>query len=163
MSATENIYTCCFTGHRNIPDSHADDICRVLDKVIENFIEYGTTVFRAGGAIGFDTVAALKIIEKKAKYPHVRLELFLPYREQSKGWNDENKAAYNYVLDNADKITYTAESYFKGCMMLRNRRLVDGADLCIAYCTQSGGSAYTLRYAQAQGLRTINIASMLNK
>ena len=36
---------------------------------------------------------------------------------------------------------------------------VDGSAYCIAHCTRnSGGTAYTLRYAQQEGLKIYNVA-----
>ena len=52
--------TACFTGHRNIAYEDALRLPALLDRVLVELIERGATAFRAGGAIGFDTVAALK-------------------------------------------------------------------------------------------------------
>lgn len=157
-------YICCFTGHRRIASEHVDTMPTVLDGVIEKLIASGVCIFRTGGAIGFDTAVALKILEKKQKYPFLRLHLFLPCKDQAQNWNDFNKEAYSYVLSAADEIVYTSDTYTKGCMHLRDRRLVEGADFCVAYCTRdSGGSAYTLEYAQKNNVRTLNIASMLEE
>jgi hypothetical protein len=41
----------------------------------------------------------------------------------------------------------------------RNRRLVDGSQVCIAYLTESrGGTAFTYNYALTKNLEVINIA-----
>ena len=41
----------------------------------------------------------------------------------------------------------------------RDRKMVDGASVCVAWCTRrSGGTAYTVRYALKQGVRVINLA-----
>ena len=42
-------------------------------------------------------------------------------------------------------------------MYMRNRALVDGSDVVIAYLKHGkGGTAYTCRYAEKQGVRVIN-------
>ena len=98
---------CCFTGHRTIEQSHAESLVRLTDDAIEKMIERGVTVFRNGGAVGFDTLAALKVIEKKKKYPHIRLEMYLPCKEQSKKWNDFSKAVYEFVLTRVENSILT--------------------------------------------------------
>lgn len=61
----------------------------------------------------------------------------------------------------ADKVVWCSREPSREAFLLRNRRLVDGSAYCIAYCTRPyGGSAYTLRYAQKQGLRVWNIGEM---
>ena len=158
----EGNYVCCFTGHRNIPSKHIDELSEVLDRAIEKLTLAGVTTFRTGGAIGFDMFAALKVIEKKTDHQQLRLELYLPCRDQPNKWNEYNKHAYGYVLSHADKIIYTAESYTRGCMLYRDRRMVEGSQFCIAYCTRSsGGTAYTLDYAKKHGLRVLNLAMMI--
>lgn len=47
--------------------------------------------------------------------------------------------------------------------LARDRHLVDGSSCCIAWCTRAtGGTAYTLRYVQKQGLRVWNVAEREN-
>ena len=151
-------YVCCFTGHRKIEARHEYCIVDILDKTIEKLISSGVTVFRVGGAMGFDTVVALKIIEKKRLYPHIALHLCLPCKNQTERWKDYEKKVYEYVMGQADDVNYVAEKYYKGCMMARNRRLADGADFCVSYCgSEEGGTAYTVNYANSQKLKIINI------
>ena len=158
---------CCFTGHRKISRGEMIRLPEILDKILESLVWQGVSTFRAGGAIGFDTVAALAVIEKKREHPEIRLELELPCKDQSEGWSDADKRVYEYVLSKADNVSYTYEKYRKGCMFERNRRLVDGSDFCVAFCSvDKGGSAYTLNYAKEKGLTVINlydIVRVINK
>ena len=125
-------------------------------------IERGAVEFRAGGAMGYDMVATLKLLEIKQRFPHVRLRLCLPCRDQTRGWSDAAVRAYRYILERADEVTYTTESYAPGCMLARDRELVEGSDVCLAYCTQNrGGSFYTCSYALKKGLELINLADQL--
>ena len=55
------------------------------------------------------------------------------------------------------------DTYFDGCMLERDRRLVEGSDVCVAYCAQSrGGTAYTVTRAMREGLEVINLNDMLD-
>lgn len=154
--------TCCFTGHRDIC---AEDIVRlpeVLDTTLDRLIASGVGVFRAGGAVGFDTLCALKVLEKKKKDPKIRLELCLPCKDQTQGWPERDVNIYNYILSAADSVRYVGEKYVRGCMHVRNRMLVDGSDVCVTYCKESvGGTAYTCRYALKRGVELINLADVL--
>lgn len=154
---------CCFTGHREIADEDLVRLPHALDRLLEELIADGVTVFRAGGALGFDTIAALKVLEKKKAYPHIRLELYLPCRDQARDFSDWNKMAYRYVLDRADSSVFVSEAYVRGCMHKRNRALVDGADLCVSYCVSAtGGTAYTVNYAKKNGVRVIELSERLH-
>ena len=154
--------TVCFTGHRQIPYAAAVEIPTLLDRVLTDLCERGATTFRAGGAIGFDTVAALKVLELKERYPHIRLELILPCRNQTEYWEETAVRTYQYVLNRADSHLFLFDTYFDGCMLERDRRLVEGADICVAYCTRSrGGTAYTFTQALRAGLEVINLHDLM--
>ena len=156
------IRTVCFTGHRDIPAHHACRLPELLERVIADLIGRGATVFRAGGAIGFDTVAALKVLEIRERYPQIRLELILPCRDQTKHWSQEDAQTYEYILRAADSHRFLFDSYVDGCMLERDRRLVSGSDVCVAYLTRShGGTAYTFSQAVRGGLETVNLYDSL--
>lgn len=154
--------TVCFTGHRNIPYTVASRLPDLLEQVISELCARGATVFRAGGAMGFDTVAALKVLDMKERYPQIRLELILPCRNQTERWDEISRQTYAYILRKADSHRFLFDTYFDGCMLERDRRLVEGSDVCVAYCAQSrGGTAYTVTRALRAGLEIINLHDML--
>lgn len=150
---------CVFTGHRVINAKHLNTLAERLDELVERLIAEGYTEFRAGGAWGFDTVAALKILDKKKKYGYVKLHLFLPCHGQENGWKESSKSAYYHVLENADSVRYSYDSYVRGCMLKRDRDMVNGGDICVAYYNGAagGGTAYTVAYAKKRGIEVINI------
>lgn len=149
---------CAFTGHRNIPYADIISMPQKLGDIIEQLISEGVREFRCGGAQGFDTIAALKVLEAKKKNSDVRLVLYLPCKDQARGWSDSAKAIYARIIELADGVTYTSELYKPGCMHARNRAMIEGADVCVAYCTSShGGTAYTVEYAKSKGTKVIMI------
>lgn len=155
------IKTVCFTGHRDIEKTHALRLPSMLDARIRALYERGARDFRAGGALGFDMVAALKVLEIRETLP-LRLVLCLPCRDQTRGWDEASCRAYRYVLDHADEIHYTADRYTPTCMLERDRALVDGSDVCIAYCVKNrGGAFYTCSYALKREVELINLADEL--
>ena len=154
--------TCCFTGHRAISEAKTEWIKIRLKPVLEELINTGYKYFGSGGALGFDTIAALTVLELKKKYNHIRLILVLPCVNQTKGWEEIDVKIYEYIKSMCDKYVYTSKEYTKGCMYKRNRHLVDNSSCCICYLTkESGGTAYTVDYALKQGLKVINIADLL--
>ncbi len=154
------IETVCFTGHRHIERSRAVLIPSKLKPMLEKLILGGTTHFRAGGALGFDTVAALCVLELKEKYPHICLDLILPCRNQTEMWDEGTTAVYRHILSLASSVEYVADKFIPGCMHERNRRLVNGSQLCIAYMERSeGGTAYTFAYALENGVEVVNLVT----
>lgn len=140
--------TCCFTGHRTLSGSEREQILSVLTEKIEELINTGIAVFINGGALGFDTLAALAVLGLKNKYPNIKLKIYVPHAEQSALWSEDNKRVYNYILSRADEVKILSGKNYTGCMHERNRRMVDDSDCVIAYVKKtSGGSYYTAAYA----------------
>lgn len=155
-------HTCCFTGHRDLPSDKKTAIQNQLKAAVEQAIQNGYRFFGAGGALGFDTMAAQVVLEHKKQYPHIRLILVLPCVDQTSGWKQSDIDEYERIKSLADKVVYTSREYTNGCMSKRNRHLVDHSSLCICYLTrQTGGTAYTVRYAENSGVFVENIASIL--
>ena len=150
--------TCCFTGHRKIPPLAALGLKRKLEKTLKEKIEQGYLYFGAGGALGFDTLAAKLIIRFKLSHPDARLRIVAPCRNQSDSWSKAQVGMYEYTLSNADEIEYMTDEYEDGCMRLRNQRLADSCDLMIAYVARPySGAAQTVRMADKAGKKIYNI------
>lgn len=45
--------TCCFTGHRKLPQYKINALIKRLNQEVDNLISQGVTEFISGGAIGF--------------------------------------------------------------------------------------------------------------
>jgi Uncharacterized protein conserved in bacteria len=151
--------TCCFTGHRKIQKSEIKEIQKSLEKELIKLISQGVKYFGAGGALGFDTLAAQTVLKLKKKFPQIKLIMVLPCKGQEKYWSEKEKTEYASILKKADKIVYTSEHYHQSCMHVRNRHLVDNSNYCIAYLNQTkGGTAYTVNYAKQKGLQITNTA-----
>ena len=114
----------------------------------------GVATFLAGGALGFDTMAAQEVLRVRGeRFPHLRLVLVLPYVGQESQWSQRDAAVYRALLRQADEVVYTAKAYTRGCLFLRNRYLVDHSAHCVCYLQRdTGGTAYTVRYARERGL-----------
>lgn len=152
-------HTCCFSGHRRIPDEDLLIIKQKLMGAITSAIKDGYIFFGAGGALGFDTLAAQTVLELKKQYAHIRLILVLPCLSQARYWREQDISEYELIKRSADKVVYTSQEYTYDCMHKRNRHLVDNSSMCICYLNeQAGGTAYTVKYAESQGLSIINVS-----
>ncbi len=145
MEISNKEYSCCFSGHRELPSGQLEKIKERLKYEVVRLINEGVHTFYNGYASGFDAEAALTVNELKKEYPHIKLVLVLPYRQ-------DVKISY-------DECVCIAEKYRKGCFHIRNRFLVDNSSYCICYFTENtGGTAYTVDYAKKQRLRVYNIS-----
>lgn len=152
--------TCCFTGHRQLPPEARAEIVNRLERVIAALYERGIRYYGAGGALGFDALAARTVIRLRESCPDMKLILVLPCLTQTRGWRPEDVTEYERIKAQADKVVYTAQQYIPGCMHKRNRHLVDNSSVCVCYLTKdSGGTAYTVKYAKKQGLNVFNIVT----
>ena len=123
--------TACFTGHRKIPPEGIPELSQRLKNTLLRLIEEGYMYFGAGGALGFDTLAAQCVLSLRKRYSHIKLILVLPCTTQTKGWSKDDIAVYEEIKS-----------------------------VCIAYLTQEkGGTAYTVNYARQNNVQVINLAA----
>jgi len=150
----------CFTGHRKLKNIEILEIN--LKETIKKFINDGYNTFLAGGALGFDELAAKTVIFFKDKYPQIRLILVLPFEKPYKherNWQESDIQRYNDLKEKADEVIILNKEYKRGCYYQRNQYLVDNASVCISYKTRkNGGTAYTVDYADKQGTKVVNLA-----
>lgn len=149
----------CFSGHRKLPED-CTELRSNLEKAIITLIEQGVVFFGSGAALGFDQVAAETVLKLKEDYPHIRLVMVLPCppEQQSSRWNDEQKKRYYEILDRADKVRILSPQYTNSCMLDRNRHMVDNSAYLICYLREhSGGTFYTVNYAERQGIEILRL------
>ena len=150
--------TCCFIGHRRLPQEKLGSIAGNLACEIDRLIDMGVTDYVSGGALGFDLLAADLILAKRDAGRNIRLIFALPCKTQSRFWTDEQKQRYRRILGQADEIRYVAEDYAPDCMKKRNQYMVDQSAYCIcALINPSSGTGQTVRYAERQGLTVIRV------
>ena len=154
--------TCCFTGHRFIERAKIPKIQKILDDEIIHLINHGATEFISGGALGFDMIAAESILKLRRDFPQIRLIMVLPCENQDKYWRVHDRTRYKIILDSADENIYLREEYYDGCMLDRNRYMIENSNVCISYLTQKrGGTLFTVNYAKKKKIEIINISDFL--
>lgn len=156
--------TCFFTGHRKLPADKQEKIRQSIKNNIEKLIiSYDVKNFISGGALGFDTMAAEAVTELKKSYPHIKLYMYIPCRNQDVLWSQDNKKKYADILLVSDEVIYVSDkSYCKDCMHKRNLKMIEDAFFCIAFCINSrSGTGFTVRNAKESGKQVFNIADEL--
>lgn len=154
MKEREN--TCCFTGHRILSAKVIPQLKEELEQTVSALIAQGVTQFVTGGALGFDTLAAEEVLRQRKTYPDICLHLMLPCKGQEKKWRLGDRLRYQKITCQADEVTCLAEEYYDGCMLKRNREMINASAYCVAYCTKTkGGAVYTANRAEQAGLHMI--------
>ena len=153
--------SCCFTGHRpsKLPWGYREDDLRCMDlkmDIVQALVALYARGFRhflCGMAEGCDLYFAESVLLLREVHDDVRLESVVPFRGQADRWTAEQQQRYKSLLVQADQVTVLQEDYSPGCMMARNRYLVNHASLLLAcYNGEAGGTRSTILYARERGL-----------
>lgn len=155
---------CCFTGHRpdKLPWGLCEDDPRCMDlkarlrQAVKRAYALGYRHFICGMARGCDLYFAEAVLALRDILPDLTLEGARPCESQADRWPAAERARYRDILDRCNLETLVQHYYDRGCMLRRNRYMVDHAARIIAvYDGQpKGGTAQTLLYAMRQGLET---------
>lgn len=153
--------SCCFSGHRHIPYEMDEQLTQRLEEVVLYlYNNMGITTFYSGGALGFDTLASEAVLACRKQIHDICLVIVMPCENQASRWSRESIKRYERIKEAADKVICLSDHYYNGCMHKRNRYLVNHSSVCVCYLTEpNGGTAYTVKYAQDNGLRIFNLAN----
>lgn len=145
-----NNLVCGVTAHRDIPDDNIEYIKNELRKVIQKTLDKNYRHYISGFANGGDLIFIETVLEFKERYPGIRIEAAIPYRERLKS---KNKQFQNLIMK-CDYIEICSEEYSKQCYSRRNDYILERSDLVIAiYDGRPKGGTYN----------TIQKAIKLNK
>lgn len=160
----EKDHTCCFTGHRpdKLPWGEMEEDIRCISlkkelmQALERAYQEGYRHFISGMARGADLYFAEAVLMLRLAHPEVTLEGARPCESQADAWPAEERRRYQKILDRCDYETLVQHHYDRGCMMRRNRYMVDRSRRILAIYdgVPRGGTAQTLAYALKQGLET---------
>ena len=151
------IFTVVLFGHRYIDrfavaETGVEEIVR---KLLESK-EY--TEFLVGREGDFDQIASstIKRLKRSVRDDNSSLTWVLPYPTSEM---ENNIEYYEKYYDNIEVCEESSRAHFKGAIQSRNRNMVDRADLIVCYVEHQRGGAYqTIKYAEKQGKRIINLA-----
>lgn len=158
--------TCCFTGHRpsKLPwgENEADPRCLALKEAIRLEVEKaynrGYRHFICGMARGCDLYFCEAVQALRDSRPGITVEAAIPCESQADKWPEAERRRYRELVGLCDFETVVQHSYDKGCMLRRNRYMVDRSSLLIAAFDGSrGGTLYTATYAMKHGVEVVII------
>ena len=158
--------SCCFTGHRpeklpwryNEEDPHCLSLKRRIADAVEAAYQEGYRHFLCGMALGCDLYFCEAVQALRDSRPGVTVEAAIPCPTQADGWPEEDRARWRRLLEACDLETMVQDHYTPGCMLRRNRYMVDHSALVIAvYDGAGGGTRRTLEYALRQGVPFVDI------
>ncbi len=155
------IRSVCFTGHRELPPRTSAAYRQLVSRteaLIRRAVEQGARRFCCGGAEGFDLLAGKLVLLEKERHLDIHLVLLLPYTGFGEAFGAADRGELRRQKKAAEEVVYLSAHYFPGCMALRNRQLVEDADLCIAYLTRTpSGTAQTVGFAREKGIDVIYV------
>lgn len=154
------LFTVAFFGHRYIdnPFKLEDILYRYIRKLLcdKEYVE-----FLIGRNGEFDQCVAGAVRKAKRNYrdDNSELVLVLPYATAEYLNNEESFEDYYDVIE----VSYKASMVHpKSAIQIRNKEMVDRANLIICFIEGTSGGAYkTIEYAKKQNKAVINIADKL--
>ena len=151
---------CCVTGHRPngfpFPRDENDfayiEYRCTLSNAIRQLIAEGCTHFISGMAYGADLDFADMVLDYASTVQGITLEAALPYPIRPTKTSTPQQEFRDAIVQLCAKTTVVCPHYHRGCMHLRNRYMVDCADIILAIWNGSrhGGTWYTIQYAKAK-------------
>lgn len=154
------IFTVAFFGHRYI-----DDILKVeelLEEQIRKLIKEKEYVdFLVGRNGEFDQCVSSSVlrVRKRHRDDNSALVLVLPYPTAE---YLNNESSFHDYYTNVEISCAAAKAHPKAAIQIRNREMVDMADLVICYVEHPEGGAYkTMKYALKHGKPVINLFNKL--
>ena len=159
---------CAFTGHRSskLPcisdEQHPDTIRlrRALNREICGFAMCGCRTFYMGCGEGMDIIFGEEVLKVREQLGHILLYCVPPYIGFEKTHKEPWRSRCEAIMEKADATINLGDHLVRGGYFIRNRFMVDHAtDLLAVYNGGTGGTAYTIEYAQKLN-RNVTIFSL---
>lgn len=147
-----------FFGHRYIDNvAIAED--RLENKILSLMREKEYVDFTVGRNGEFDQLVSSTVLRCKRKYrdDNSSLVLVLPYPTAE---YLSNQRSYEDYYDDIEISYEASKAHPKAAIQIRNREMIDRADLIICHIERKSGGAYqTIRYAEKLGKPILNLAN----
>ena len=154
-------YTVSFFGHRFVESNRQKELEEKLEKLITDLInqkQYVEFLVSYGG--DFDTLVSSSIrhITKSSFEFNKSHILVLPY---IKAAYKNNSESFLQFYDEVEICEESSVAHPKQAIQICNKRTIDRSDLAVFYIERKYGGAYlTYKYAEKQGIKTINLGSL---
>lgn len=157
-----DIFTVSFFGHREV--SQFSLVENRLDEIIRQLLrEKDYVEFLVGRNGEFDQLVSSAIRRAKRFFrdDNSSLVLVLPYMTAEYRNNEDS---FHDYYDEIEICQSSTDAHFKAAVQIRNREMVDRANLIICFIEHDSGGAYqTMQYARRQGKPIINMADVSNE
>lgn len=149
----------CFTGHRKLAGQYYSGSINTpgpwtnVYNTLYNLLRDQAIVnkFIAGGAIGFDTLAAQVVLALKFAGKPFELTVAVPFAGQESKWPRKSREIYTAICNAADNVVVVSEgSYSPQKMQIRNEWMINNTDYTLALFTRgtaAGGTFNAVQYA----------------
>lgn len=150
-------------GHRIIDDSQTVEqklyeLLRIIMSRGDREVEF---LVGRNGDFDLMTASVVRRLKKELNAENVFLTLVLPYETAELRNNTE---AFEDFYDSIEICEASADKNFKYAITARNRDMIDRSDMVVVYVkNQSGGAYQSLRYAEKNDKRIINLYNAQNE
>lgn len=151
------------TGHRpngmptgygyNIDNKTWFNLKEVFKKIIMKYADYKDVTLISGMALGVDQAFWMTANELRNESPDTyKIEAAVPFKGQESKWFNKSIQDYKMMIDNSDIVTIVSDGGYSAAKLeLRNRYMVDKADVVIGVCCKNtGGTVNCLKYAKSK-------------
>lgn len=151
-----DIFTVAFFGHRYIENTSA--VYSSLEENIHKLVKEKEYVdFLVGRNGEFDVIASSAVLQVKKNYRNDNSSLILVLPYSTSEYRD-NKKNFEEYYDDVEISFAASKTYPKAAIQIRNKEMVNRADLIICCIEDKKGGAYkTIKYAIKQNKQIINI------
>ena len=155
-----DIFTVAFFGHRYIDNFFAVE--SKLEELIRDLLcnkQYVEFVVGRNG--DFDQMVSSTVLRLKrnVRDDNSALRLVLPYPTAE---FENNEDSFYKYYDEIEICEESSKAHFKSAMQIRNRNMVDRADLIICYIERHEGGAYqAIQYAKKMEKQVINVYELI--
>lgn len=155
-----NVFTVSFFGHRRMDDPIPVE--RKLEQLVLELLRSKEYVeFLVGRDGEFDLLVASTIRRCKRTYRNDNSALIWVMPYETAEYRD-NREAYDDYYDEVEVCAESAGKHFKAAHKIRNRAMIDRSDLAVFCVSHTSGGAYqTLKYAQKNTAKVINLSANL--
>ena len=170
-TADDTLRTVSFTGYRTAKLPFGNDyesepakkLRSLLMDIFDQLFQNNYNCFLTGGATGSDLIAADAVGEVLKSYGKRAARsinfICLPCYDHIKSWSQKDKNYLEKLLNDDVCAFYVSDRpYYKGCMQVRNKYMVDNSSIVVAvYDGKPGGTKNTLEYAEKRRRKIITV------
>jgi uncharacterized phage-like protein YoqJ len=156
---TAGYYRVMASGHRTLPSGTAPWVQEQIDAVVAQLSsKYGMRRAMSGMALGVDQMFALAALRRG-----IRVDAYIPGRDQSIRWSDEQRSEYANLIARAATVQSATDASpyatYISRLHLRNEQMIRDCDLAVLILDdrQSGGTYSVKMKLAAAGKPTIHI------